>query len=182
MNVDGLDNEMVRVYMLFWPCCMTVCCGLVVVLFFLNVYAWDAVRAVPMTNAVSVGNTGSSQRKDWMEHDIFDPLKVNYGVIVDAGSSGSRVFVYFWPPHSGNPHELIKLRPLLDSGKNPVVKKVSPGLSTFGENPANATEHMNTLLDYVENHIPKSKHAETSLFIMATAGLRPFRKTKEKQS
>lgn len=68
---------------------------------------------------------------------------------------------------------MIKIRLLLDNENKPVAKKVSPGLSSFGETPWNATDHMwLLLLDYVAEHIPTVKHKETSLFIIATAGLR----------
>lgn len=51
----------------------------------------------------------------------------NYGVVVDCGSSGSRVFVYFWPPHNGNPHDLLDIKQMRDRSSRPVVKKIKPG-------------------------------------------------------
>ncbi|XP_030917411.1 ectonucleoside triphosphate diphosphohydrolase 7 [Geospiza fortis] len=53
---------------------------------------------------------------------------LNYGVVVDCGSSGSRVFVYFWPPHNGNPHDLLDIRQMRDRSSRPVVKKIKPVL------------------------------------------------------
>jgi len=53
---------------------------------------------------------------------------VNYGVVIDCGSSGSRVFVYCWPPHSGQPHQLLNIRLLRDSNGNPAVMKTEPGI------------------------------------------------------
>lgn len=52
---------------------------------------------------------------------------LNYGVVVDCGSSGSRVFVYFWPPHNGNPHDLLDIKQMRDRSSRPVVKKIKPG-------------------------------------------------------
>ena len=52
------------------------------------------------------------------------------------------------------------------------MKKITPGLSSLGDVPENATDYMRPLLDYAAAHIPEKKHRETSLFIMATAGLR----------
>lgn len=53
---------------------------------------------------------------------------LNYGIVVDCGSSGSRVFVYFWPPHNGNPHDLLDIKQMRDQSSQPVVKKIKPGL------------------------------------------------------
>ena len=55
------------------------------------------------------------------------PSSLHYGIVIDCGSSGSRVYVYYWPPHSGNPHDLLNIQQLMDSEGKPVVKKVSPG-------------------------------------------------------
>ena len=53
----------------------------------------------------------------------------NYAIVIDAGSSGSRAYLYFWPEHSGNPKSLLKIDPLVDKNGEPLVKAVSPGLS-----------------------------------------------------
>ena len=64
--------------------------------------------------------------------------------MIDAGSSGSRAYLYGWPSHSGDEHQLLKIRPIVskkkfDGSKNenfkvtegPLVKKVTPGLSRY---------------------------------------------------
>lgn len=58
--------------------------------------------------------------------DVLNP-GLNYGIVVDCGSSGSRVFVYYWPPHNGNPHTLLDIRQMRDHDRRPVVKKIKPG-------------------------------------------------------
>ncbi|XP_040002306.1 ectonucleoside triphosphate diphosphohydrolase 4-like [Xiphias gladius] len=58
--------------------------------------------------------------------DVLNPA-LNYGIVVDCGSSGSRVFVYYWPRHSGNPHTLLDIRQMKDHDHKPVVKKIKPG-------------------------------------------------------
>lgn len=63
--------------------------------------------------------------------DVSNPA-LNYGVVVDCGSSGSRVFVYYWPPHNGNPHTLLDIRQMRDRQHVPVVKKIKPGESSWG--------------------------------------------------
>lgn len=58
--------------------------------------------------------------------DTEDP-DLNYGLVVDCGSSGSRIFVYFWPRHNGNPHDLLDIKQMRDRNSQPVVKKIKPG-------------------------------------------------------
>ncbi|XP_070210624.1 ectonucleoside triphosphate diphosphohydrolase 7-like isoform X2 [Littorina saxatilis] len=106
---------------------------------------------------------------------------VHYGIVIDCGSSGSRVYVYFWPPHSGNPHDLLNIQQLMDSKEKPVVKKVSPGLSEFENNPDGASDHIAKLLEFAQVYIPKEKHKETPLYVLATAGMRMIPKVAQDQ-
>ncbi|KAE8590703.1 hypothetical protein XENTR_v10018163 [Xenopus tropicalis] len=98
--------------------------------------------------------------------------KLNYGVVVDCGSSGSRVFVYFWPPHNGNPHDLLDIKQMRDRGSKPVVKKIKPGISTMALTPEKSSDYINPLLSFAASYIPKHKHKETPLYILCTAGMR----------
>jgi len=100
---------------------------------------------------------------------------VNYAVVMDAGSSGTRAYLYSWPRHSGDPHQLLRISPLLMDGE-PMVKKVSPGLSSMGETPDNAFEYIRPLLMFASENIPRHKHKETPLYILATAGMRLLEK------
>ncbi|CAG5116087.1 unnamed protein product [Candidula unifasciata] len=98
--------------------------------------------------------------------------ELHYGIVIDCGSSGSRVFVYFWPTHSGNPRDLLDIQQLLDDSGKAVVKKVSPGLSSFEDNPGAASDHIKELLLYAQKYIPANKYPETVLYVLATAGMR----------
>ncbi|CAF4882562.1 unnamed protein product, partial [Rotaria socialis] len=62
------------------------------------------------------------------------------------GSSGSRLYIYIWPEHSGQENELLQIKQLLDKQGNPVVKKLEPGLSSMAKTPGNATEYLISLL------------------------------------
>ncbi|CAH1784625.1 unnamed protein product [Owenia fusiformis] len=108
---------------------------------------------------------------------ITEPTDVNdmdlhYGVVIDCGSSGSRVYVYVWPKHSGNSNELLQIEQMIDKDLKPVSKKIEPGLSTYGDKASEASEYIRPLLKYAADHIPSSKHKETPLYILATAGMR----------
>ncbi|XP_034543845.1 ectonucleoside triphosphate diphosphohydrolase 7-like [Notolabrus celidotus] len=97
---------------------------------------------------------------------------LNYGIVVDCGSSGSRVFVYYWPPHNGNPHTLLDIRQMKDRDRRPVVKKIKPGISTLAKTPTQASDYLHPLLSFAAAHVPKNKHKETLLYILCTAGMR----------
>ena len=56
---------------------------------------------------------------------------LHYGIVIDCGSSGSRVYVYFWPPHDGNPKELLNIQQMRDANSQLVVMKVEPGKALF---------------------------------------------------
>jgi Golgi nucleoside diphosphatase len=101
-----------------------------------------------------------------------DDPNLHYGIVIDCGSSGSRLYIYIWPAHSGKANELLQIKQLLDEKGVPVVKKLEPGLSSMAKTPNNATEYLKSLLEFASNKIPSSKHNDTPLYILATAGLR----------
>ncbi|XP_067115784.1 ectonucleoside triphosphate diphosphohydrolase 7-like isoform X4 [Osmerus mordax] len=107
-----------------------------------------------------------------MEATDVNNAALNYGIVVDCGSSGSRVFVYYWPPHNGNPHTLLDIRQMRDRDRTPVVKKIKPGISTLAETPERASDYLQPLLSFAAAHVPRAKHKETPLYILCTAGMR----------
>jgi len=106
------------------------------------------------------------------------PVETHYAVVLDAGSSGTRAYLYSWPDHSGDKRELLKISPILQDGE-PMVKKASPGLSSQGETPNNAFEYIRPLLIFASDNIPQEKHKETPLYILATAGMRLLEKEQQ---
>jgi len=114
------------------------------------------------------------------EHNIHDKpnSELSYGVVIDAGSSGSRVYICYWPPHTGSKTELLNIKQMIDVDGKPIRKKIKPGISSFANNPGNASESLRVLLDYAGHHVPRRKHHETPLYILATAGMRLLPKHK----
>ncbi|XP_046851292.1 ectonucleoside triphosphate diphosphohydrolase 4-like [Xenia sp. Carnegie-2017] len=117
-----------------------------------------------------------SNHEEWI-HDSNS--KFHYGIVLDCGSSGSRVFIYYWPDHNGNPEHLLNIKQMIDRDGKPVRMKVRPGLSTYEDKPENSSSYIAPLLRHAANHIPKSKHSETPLYILATAGMRLLSKQKQ---
>ena len=51
----------------------------------------------------------------------------SYGIVVDAGSSSSKVHLFQWPLHDGDPTKLLTIKPVVDEFGDPHIKKVEPG-------------------------------------------------------
>lgn len=119
---------------------------------------------------------GSSDRSQRVSRSVVETENdMKYGVICDAGSSGTRLFVYTLKPAIGG---LTEIDTLIHENE-PVVKKVSPGLSTFSDAPEQVIEYLTPLLRFAEEHIPSDKLAETDLMIFATAGMRLIEEEKK---
>lgn len=102
--------------------------------------------------------------------------KHSYGVILDAGSSGTRVYVYEWKnaayARAHNDEEELQRLPKIKSKKH-WAKKVHPGVSTFGEKPEDVgPEHLAPLVDFALDIVPEDDVANTPIFLLATAGMR----------
>ncbi|KAI9827170.1 MAG: Golgi apyrase [Thelocarpon impressellum] len=102
--------------------------------------------------------------------------KWRYGVILDAGSSGTRVHIYRWldsakARQKASVKELESL-PVLQTKKH-WTKKIHPGVSTFGDKAGLVgPEHLEPLLKHALDHVPKHAVRDTPFFLLATAGVR----------
>ncbi|KAH3909626.1 hypothetical protein HBI56_059650 [Parastagonospora nodorum] len=102
--------------------------------------------------------------------------KWRYGVVLDAGSSGTRVHIYRWlnnhkAKEKASPEKLHSL-PVIETDKK-WTKKIHPGISTFGEHPHDVgPEHLDKLLSHALKKIPLADVPNTPLFLLATAGMR----------
>lgn len=95
-----------------------------------------------------------------------------YAIVVDAGSSGSRLFVYCIPFRNSGENILPSITLCLDDQGEPLTKKVTPGLSSFASDPSSAQPYIANLLSFAARNIPKRYHAVTPVYILATAGMR----------
>ncbi|KAF7322297.1 F-box domain-containing protein [Mycena chlorophos] len=110
-----------------------------------------------------------------------------FGIVVDAGSSGSRVQIYSWRDprtldvRKGSPlaATLPKVEKGTRDGENWMFK-VEPGISSFADKPEDIANHLRPLLAHARELIPPSLQHETPLFLLATAGMRLL--TPEKQA
>ncbi|KAK9818195.1 hypothetical protein WJX72_008615 [[Myrmecia] bisecta] len=90
---------------------------------------------------------------------------VKYMVIIDAGSTGSRIHVYTYSPGmEGLPMPDIRLPDAQMRGL--------PGLSAFADKPQEAGQSLQQLLDFASKQVPAREQAATEVHLLATAGLR----------
>lgn len=106
-----------------------------------------------------------------------------WGVVLDAGSSGTRLHIYRWKdPAKARKHasaQDLRSLPKLETEKK-WTKKIKPGVSTFGENPtAVGDEHLKDLISHALDIIPKNQIEDTPIFLMATAGMRLLPKVQQ---
>ncbi|KAL4068126.1 nucleoside phosphatase family-domain-containing protein [Scleroderma citrinum] len=102
-----------------------------------------------------------------------------FGVVIDAGSSGSRLQIYSWKDPNialidgGDSvrHTLPKVEKGVKVGED-WITKVEPGLSSFADNPEGVAGYLEPLIQHARSRIPPSLEPETPLFLLATAGMR----------
>ncbi|KAK5107376.1 hypothetical protein LTR62_001319 [Meristemomyces frigidus] len=102
--------------------------------------------------------------------------KHRYGVIFDAGSSGSRVYIYRWlnaqAARVGDDAKDLARLPEITTKKK-WRKKVHPGISTYGAKPERVgPDHLQELTDFALEHVPAEEVQNTPIFLLATAGMR----------
>ncbi|KAL7750808.1 Guanosine-diphosphatase [Sorochytrium milnesiophthora] len=85
-----------------------------------------------------------------------------YGLMIDAGSTGSRIHVYAFDQCPG------ALPALTDE----VFLQTRPGLSSYSNDSVAAAQSLRVLLDTAKDKVPENARACTPIQVKATAGLR----------
>ncbi|KDE05976.1 hypothetical protein MVLG_03662 [Microbotryum lychnidis-dioicae p1A1 Lamole] len=104
-----------------------------------------------------------------------------FGIVIDAGSSGSRVQVYSWiDPTIAKQQRKAERKTLevlnrvdkgVESGDGWHIK-VEPGISTFGETPGQVGDYLKPLIEFAKTLVPASQLDSTPIYLLATAGMR----------
>lgn len=97
------------------------------------------------------------------QHFGYHEKTKQYAVVIDAGSTGSRVLAFEF--HSG----YLDGRLVLD---NELFKQLKPGLSSFVNDESKAVAQITELLGEAKKFVPKHFWSMTPIALKATAGLR----------
>ncbi|NXU54552.1 ENTP3 diphosphohydrolase, partial [Turnix velox] len=100
------------------------------------------------------------------QQEILSP-GLKYGIVFDAGSSRTTVYVYEWPAEKEN-----------DTGVVSQTLKCNvkgPGISSYGNNPGALAKPFDDCMNKAKERIPLHLHQNTSIYLGATAGMRLLR-------
>ncbi|KAL6475383.1 hypothetical protein MHYP_G00164230 [Metynnis hypsauchen] len=90
--------------------------------------------------------------------------KYKYGIVLDAGSSHTSLYIYQWPAEKENNTGMVQQKLACNvKGK---------GISSYSAEPKKAGESLKECMDEASVTIPNHRHHETPVYLGATAGMR----------
>jgi len=116
-------------------------------------------------------NFFKSDKQDDLDLDTLEEEKrEEHAIVFDAGSTGTRIHIFTFS---------IETRKKLNGEKYPSItlksehfKSITPGLSSYAEDPSQAAESIKPLLEFADSVVDEDLRQNTSISVMATAGLR----------
>lgn len=131
--------------------------------------SWGAAFFMLVASCVC-GTVFHRDQQTWFEGIFLSsmcPINVSasilYGIMFDAGSTGTRIHVYTF---------VQKIPGQLPVLEGEIFHSVKPGLSAFVEQPKQGAETVQGLLEVAKDSIPRSHWKRTPVVLKATAGLR----------
>ncbi|KAJ3269579.1 Golgi apyrase [Terramyces sp. JEL0728] len=124
-----------------------------------DTYTENSMFALNMPTIKDISNVNTDKR---------------YCVVIDAGSSGSRVYVYTWDSPSSASKSVIGIAK--PSG-GAFEKKIKPGISSLAHDPSRVSSYIEPLLEFAAASVPYELHPITPIYLYATAGLRLVEET-----
>ncbi|POI31231.1 hypothetical protein CIB84_005017 [Bambusicola thoracicus] len=109
--------------------------------------------------------------------DVTLPPTVQYGMVFDAGSSHTSLFVYEWDSDKQNNTGVVSQTLSCDvQGQYSLGKGLcGPGISSYADDPPKAGDSLRECLDEALKVIPAAKQRDVSAYFGATAGMRLLR-------
>ncbi|XP_061459752.1 ectonucleoside triphosphate diphosphohydrolase 8 [Rhineura floridana] len=107
-------------------------------------------------------------------HSVSQPPGNKYGLVFDAGSSHTSLFVYQWPMDKENNTGVVS--------QTFSCHVNGPGISSYASNPPQAGASLKKCLDAAMMVIPPERQKEAPAYLGATAGMRLLRMENESVS
>ncbi|XP_027882218.1 ectonucleoside triphosphate diphosphohydrolase 2-like [Xiphophorus couchianus] len=106
--------------------------------------------------------------------DVQDAPGFLYGIVLDAGSSHTSLYIYKWPADKQNGTGVVTQHSecSVDGG----------GISSYAGQVGAAGRSLRACLNRAVEEIPKEKHPNTPVYLGATAGMRLLNKSSPQQS
>ncbi|GAB0198329.1 ectonucleoside triphosphate diphosphohydrolase 8 [Grus japonensis] len=99
--------------------------------------------------------------------DVFLPPSIKYGLVFDAGSTHTALYIYRWPADKENGTGIVS--------QVEVCSVSGPGISSYADNPAGAGASLKPCLDKAMKIVPAEQQRQTPTYLGATAGMRLLR-------
>ncbi|CAB1460346.1 unnamed protein product [Pleuronectes platessa] len=96
--------------------------------------------------------------------EVEVPPEHMYGIVLDAGSSHTSMFIYKWPAGKENDTGIVT--------EHSQCHAEGGGISSYAGVLGGAAKSLKSCLDKAVKDIPKSRHNQTPLYLGATAGMR----------
>ncbi|XP_041643830.1 ectonucleoside triphosphate diphosphohydrolase 2-like isoform X1 [Cheilinus undulatus] len=96
--------------------------------------------------------------------EIEIPPKYMYGIVLDAGSSHTTMYIYKWPADKENNTGIVS--------QHGECHAKGGGISSYAGVQGGAAKSLEACLEQAVKEIPKFRHSQTPLYLGATAGMR----------
>ncbi|XP_059967638.1 ectonucleoside triphosphate diphosphohydrolase 1 isoform X2 [Mesoplodon densirostris] len=100
------------------------------------------------------------------------PENVKFGIVLDAGSSHTNLYIYKWPAEKENDTGVVT--------QLEECKVKGPGISEFAQKLSEIDIYLTECMERARKVIPTSQHTETPVYLGATAGMRLLRMENER--
>lgn len=106
--------------------------------------------------------------------DVVEAPGFMYGIVLDAGSSHTALYIYKWPADKQNGTGIVT--------QHSECHVKGPGISSFAGQKGKAGESLEACLNQAVKDVPRDKHKLTPVYLGATAGMRLLNISSPKQS
>lgn len=99
--------------------------------------------------------------------DVLLPPSTKYGLVFDAGSTHTSLYIYQWCANKENGTGIVS--------QVEACSVSGPGISSYADDPAGAGDSLKPCLDRAMKIVPAEQQRETPTYLGATAGMRLLR-------